>query len=136
MTRILFVERDRDIRDAAAEWGAALGPDTEFLVVKSLDEGTDHSKREFFSCVILDAIHPHIRDVVNFIKDTRQHDPGVPILALIAYSDVILNVKLKDTLVRERVSYANKLQVLTPALFPALVDACMANGFGVEINLS
>ncbi len=135
MTRILFVERDRDIRDAAVEWGAALAPEIELVAVKSLEEAADHSKREFLNGVILDAIHPHIRDVVNFVKDTRQRDASVPILALIAYSDVILNVKLKEMLLKERVSYANKLQVLTPELFKPLVEACMARGFGEEISL-
>ncbi len=134
MKRILIVERDRDLRDSLEQLAQTCAADWQIEIAKGLTEAREILRRQLFDGIILDTINPHIRDIIDFVKDARHRDFNLPILALIAYSDVILNESLKEALKKERVSYANKIDAFRQEFFYKLLEACTNRGFGEEIT--
>ena len=133
MKQILFVEHDKDIRDSVEDYGKSAPHDYQIRIVKTLAEASDILKREVFNSVLFDVIHPPMREVLIFIRDARRRDPYLPMLALVAYSDMILSDTVKETLRQERVSIVDKLQALKDENLSSLFESAVQHGLGEEL---
>ena len=134
MRTVLFVERDKDIREYVSEFAQDhLAELFQAHAVSSLNEAELILRRETFDGMILDAVHPGLTDLLAFVRDVRHRDFKLPIVALVAYSDMILNQRLKETLRQAGVSIANKIEALKDGNLSRLFQACCDRGFGEEL---
>ena len=134
MKIILFIERDKDIRDFMADYVQMyLAENFHVRVVSDLDEADQILRRETFDGVIFDALEPSPRDILDFIRRARHRDYQLPMVALVGYHDMILNPMLKETLQKIRVSIIDKVNAFKNENIPRLLQDSCERGFGEEL---
>lgn len=137
MKNILFVEYDRDIRDYLSQFIANQpDPGLSVRMLPNLNEAETLLRREVLDAVIIDAVSPNSRDLFDFIRQIRHRDYKLPVLTLLAYSDMILNRGLKEDLLREKVSITNKIESLKNERISRLFRAAYEHGYGETVEFA
>jgi len=132
--RILFVDGDKEIRDVVTDYCASANIEGfNIHVVENFESACYLLESEKFNGIIIDALSPPSRNVVAFIKKARTMYPKISIIALIAFLDMFLDKKLKESLKLEEVSVVDKLKALKLENMKSLFELSCTRGHGEEL---
>jgi DNA-binding NtrC family response regulator len=116
MKKILFIDRDEDIRHFLSRCCETLSENKNLniRIVASVQEAEGVLSKETFDGIVIDAVTPGANKILPFIKQVRNKKHNFPIIALVGFVDMILDDQLKKSLGDEQVTIVDKIQALHP----------------------